>query len=154
MEDINNEETPEVAPPEVLDHLIDEMLIFAKEHDEHVDCEWDPDNYSYVVTQDDLQPVDVMIVDTDDSMYGELEAVVVEAEIGLISEEMNLLDLLRYSDEKLIYGRLAAVPDDDGDLLVVQAACPVSQLSAAQLDAMIREVAVTCADFTDEDEDE
>lgn len=142
-----DEEVYEEEPAEVLDHLIDELIVFAKDHDEHLTAEWIPDDGVFQITSDDLAPVEVLIVDIDDAMYGEAEAVIVESEIGPLGSDTDPLDLLRFCDVDLIYSRLALASGDDAEYLIMQAACPVSQLSAAQLDAMIREVAVFSAEL-------
>lgn len=129
-------------PPEVLDNLVDELIVFAKDHDEEMTAEWFPEDAVYVITSDDLEPVSAMVIDIDDAMYGESEAIVVEAEIGPLDKDADGMEFLRFADANLVYSRLAVSQIGDEEILVLQGACPVSQLSAAQFDAMVREIAV------------
>lgn len=147
----NEELEPEV--PVFLNSLIDELLVYAKYHDEHMEAEWIPEEQVFKVYPDDQPEVDVFIVDIDDAMYHESEAVVVEAEIGPMDEDIDPAELLRFCDRDLIYSRLMISRGDDCEYVVLQAACPVSQIGAAQLDCMIREVSVYSGELSEEDED-
>ncbi|MBQ7502668.1 hypothetical protein IJT93_08135 [bacterium] len=151
IQDENEELEPEI--PVFLNSLIDELLVYAKYHDEHMEAEWIPEEQVFKVYPDDQPEVDVFIVDIDDAMYHESEAIVVEAEIGPMDEDIDPAELLRFCDRDLIYSRLMISRGDDCEYVVLQAACPVSQISAAQLDCMIREVSVYSGELSEEDED-
>ena len=133
---------------------MDELIVYAKYHDEHMEAEWIPEENVFRVYQDDQPEVDVFMVDVDDAMYHEAEAVVVEAEIGEYSEDLDPAELLRFCDQNLIYSRLMISKGDDCEYVILQAACPVSQLSAAQLDCMIREVSIYSGELSEEDDGE
>ena len=146
---LDEEPADEEAPPEILDHLIDELIDFKEERDEDLEVEWIAEEGLYrVVGTDPL--VDVLVVEIDGEFYGESEAVVVEAEIGPLGPEADLADLLRFADQELVYGRLALAEGEDGEILVIQAAAPVHQVTAAQLDGMIREVAALSRELREE----
>ena len=146
----DDEELEGEPPPEVLDHLIDELIDFKEERDEDLEVEWIAEEGLYrVVGTDPL--VDVLVVEIDGEFYGESEAVVVEAEIGPLRKDLDLAELLRFSDEELVYGRLALAADEEGtEILVLQAAAPIHQLTASQLDGMIREVAELSRELREE----
>lgn len=149
-----NPEEESLEAPEYLNNLMDELIIYAKYHDEHMEAEWIPEENVFRVYQDDQPEVDVFMVDVDDAMYHEAEAVVVEAEIGEYSEDLDPAELLRFCDQNLIYSRLMISKGDDCEYVILQAACPVSQLSAAQLDCMIREVSSYSGELSEEDDGE
>ncbi len=149
-----NPEEESLEAPEYLNNLMDELIVYAKYHDEHMEAEWIPEENVFRVYQDDQPEVDVFMVDIDDAMFHEAEAVVVEAEIGEYSEDLDPAELLRFCDQNLIYRRLMISKGDDGEYVILQAACPVSQLSAAQLDCMIREVSVYSGELSEEDDGE
>ncbi len=139
-----DEELEGEDPPESLDNLTDELIMYAKDHDIQIGAEWDPDECVYIVYSDDLDPVDVFVVDIPDEMYGEAEAIVVEAEVGDLTPEVDTAELMRFCDADLVYGRMTITRGEENgpEIVLMQAACPLSQISAAMLDAMIREVAV------------
>jgi hypothetical protein len=140
--EIFEDDEEEVPPPALLDHLIDELIEYKAERDEDLEAEWLPEEGLFHVTRGEEEPVDVLLVEIDADFYGESEAVVVEAEIGPLRKESGLAELLRFSDEELVYGRFALASDEEGtEILVLQAATPVHQVTASQLDGMIREVA-------------
>ena len=142
------EENP---PPEVLDHLVDELIDFKAERDEDLEAEWIPEAGVYRVTRGEEEPVDLLVVEIDPDFYGEAEAVVVEAEIGPLRKDLDLAELLRFADEELVYGRLALAADEEGgEILVLQAAAPLHQVTASQLDGMIREVAELSRELREE----
>lgn len=149
-----NPEEESLEAPEYLNNLMDELIVYAKYHDEHMEAEWIPEENVFRVYQDDQPEVDVFMVDIDDAMFHEAEAVVVEAEIGEYSEDLDPAELLRFCDQNLIYSRLMISKGDDCEYVILQAACPVSQLSAAQLDCMIREVSVYSGELSEEDDGE
>ena len=74
-----NPEEESLEAPEYLNNLMDELIVYAKYHDEHMEAEWIPEENVFRVYQDDQPEVDVFMVDVDDAMYHEAEAVVVEA---------------------------------------------------------------------------
>ncbi|MGN0013183.1 MAG: hypothetical protein ACI37J_07765 [Candidatus Bruticola sp.] len=149
-----NPEEESLEAPEYLNNLMDELIVYAKYHDEHMEAEWIPEENVFRVYQDDQPEVDVFMVDVDDAMYHEAEAVVVEAEIGEYSEDLDPAELLRFCDQNLIYSRLMISKGDDCEYVILQAACPVSQLSTAQLDCMIREVSIYSGELSEEDDGE
>lgn len=149
-----NPEEESLEAPEYLNNLMDELIVYAKYHDEHMEAEWIPEENVFRVYQDDQPEVDVFMVDVDDAMYHEAEAVVVEAEIGEYSEDLDPAELLRFCDQNFIYSRLMISKGDDCEYVILQAACPVSQLSAAQLDCMIREVSIYSGELSEEDDGE
>lgn len=149
-----NPEEESLEAPEYLNNLMDELIVYAKYHDEHMEAEWIAEENVFRVYQDDQPEVDVFMVDVDDAMYHEAEAVVVEAEIGEYSEDLDPAELLRFCDQNLIYSRLMISKGDDCEYVILQAACPVSQLSAAQLDCMIREVSIYSGELSEEDDGE
>jgi len=133
----------EESPPEILDHLIDELVDFNAEREEDMEAEWIPEEGLFRVHWGQEDPVDVLLVDIDAEAYGESEAVVVEAEVCPLREGVDLARVMRFADEELVYGRLALAADEEGgELVVLQAATPVHLLTAPQLDRMIHEVAV------------
>lgn len=140
----DEEELEGEDPPESLDNLTDELIMYAKEHDIQIGAEWDPDECVYIIYSDDLDPVDVFVIDIPDDMYGEAEAIVVETVVGELSDKVDTAELLRFCDADLVYGRMTITRGESNgpELVLMQAACPLSQISAAMLDAMIREVAV------------
>ena len=149
----NPQEGEALQIPEYLNNLMDELIVYAKYHDEHMEAEWIPEEKLFRVYPDDQIEVDVFVVDIDDSMYHESEAVVVEAEIGEFTDDLDPAELLRFCDKDLIYSRLMISRGDDCEYVVLQAACPVSQMSAAQLDCMIREVSVYAGELSEGDEE-
>lgn len=138
-----DEEFAGEEPPESLDNLTDELIMYAKDHDEELVAEWDYDKLVFIITSDDLDPVEVFVGDIPDDMYQEAEAVFVEAVIGDFTPDIDMAELLRYCDAELVYGRISLTrgEEDGPELLLMQAACPLSQISKEMLDAMIREVA-------------
>ncbi len=151
-ENLNPEEEVVEIPP-MLNNLLDEVIVYAKYHDEHMEAEWIPEENLFRVYQDDQPEVDVFMVDIDDAMYHESEAVVVEAEVGEMDEEIDPLALLRFCDQNLIYSRLMLSKGEEGkEYIILQAACPASQVSAAQLDCMIREVSIYSGELSEEDD--
>ena len=145
----DDEELEGEPPPEVLDHLIDELIDFKEERDEDLDAEWLPEEGVFRIVAGAEAPVDVLLVEIDGDFYGEGEAVVVEAEIGPLAG-LDPAELLRFSDEELVYGRLALAEGDEGEILVLQAAAPIHQVTASQLDGMIREVAALSRELREE----
>ncbi|MBQ7528639.1 hypothetical protein IJT10_01865 [bacterium] len=153
-ENTNNAEAIEEEAPEFLNNLIDELLVYAKYHGEHMEAEWIPEESLFRIYPNDQPEVDVFMIDIDDSMYHESEAVVVESEIGPMDEDIDPAELLRFCDRDFIYSRLMLSQGEDCEYVVLQAACPVSQIGAAQLDCMIREVSVFSEELSEEDGDE
>ena len=147
-------EIEENEPPELLDNLLDELVAYAKDHDEEMTAEWLPEESIFTVASDNLPEVDVYLVDIDDALYGEAEALVVESEIGLMDSDIDPAELLRFCDKNFIYSRLSLSKSGDEEFVILQAACPVSQVSAAQLDSMVREVAVFSQQLSEEDEED
>lgn len=149
--EIFEDDEVDVPPPELLDHLIDELIEYKAERDEDLEAEWIPEEGLFHVTRAEEDPVDVLLVEIDADFYGESEAVVVETEIGPLRKDLDLAELLRFSDEELVYGRLALAADEEGtEILVLQAAAPIHQLTASQLDGMIREVAELSRELREE----
>lgn len=145
------EEETGLEAPEFLNNLMDELMVYGKYHDEHIEAEWIPEESVFRVYQDDQPEVDVFIADIDDSMYHEAEAVMVEAEIGEMCDDIDPAELLRFCDQNLIYGRLMISRGDGCEYVILQAACPVSQITAAQLDCMIREISVYSGELSEEE---
>ena len=104
---VDDEEFEGEEPPESLDNLTDELIMYAKDHDEELVAEWDYDKLVFIITSDDLDPVEVFVGDIPDDMYQEAEAVFVEAVIGEFSPEVDMAELLRYCDAELVYGRIS-----------------------------------------------
>ncbi|MDO5295080.1 MAG: hypothetical protein Q4F00_00345 [bacterium] len=149
--DEDDEELEGEDPPEALDNLTDELIMYAKAHDEEVSIEWDPEGMFYEIFSDDLDPVEVYVMDIDDALYGEAEAITVEAVIGHYYKELDLAALLRECDTFLVYAHptITRGEDKDAELVLLQAACPIGQMSVEMFDAMIREVATISADLHD-----
>lgn len=138
-------------PPESLDHIIDELIDYKEERGEDLEVEWLPEDGVFRVVRGADGEVDIMVVEIDSGFYGENEAVVVEAEVGPLGDATDLAELLRFAEEEMVFARIALAEGGDGeDLLVVQAASPMSQLASAQLDGMIREVAALSRELREE----
>ena len=158
--DEDDEELEGEDPPEALDNLTDELIMYAKAHDEEVNIEWDPEGMYYEIFSDDLDPVEVYVMDIDDAIYGEAEAVTVEAVVGHYSKDTDLAALLRECDTFLVYAHPTITRGEEKEeLVLLQAACPIGQMSVEMFDAMIREVATISADlhdhfFASEDEED
>ncbi len=141
----------EAPPPEILDHLIDELVDFKAEREEDLEAEWIPEEGLFRVLWGQEEPVDLLLVEIDVESYGETEAVVVEAEICPLREGVDLARVMRFADEELVYGRVALAADDEGgELVVLQAATPIHLLTAPQLDGMIHEVAALSRELREE----
>lgn len=159
--DEDDEELEGEDPPEALDNLTDELIMYAKANDEEVNIEWDPEGMYYEIFSDDLDPVEVYVMDIDDALYGEAEAITVEAVVGHYSKDLDLAALLRECDTYLVYSHptITRGENKNEELVLLQAACPIGQMSVEMFDAMIREVATISADlhdhfFAGEDDDE
>lgn len=138
-------------PPESLDHIMDELIDYKEERGEDLEVEWLPEDGVFRVVRGADGEVDIGVVEIDSAFYGENEAVVVEAEVGVLSEDTDLAELLRFAEGEMVFARVALAEGGEGeDLLVVQAASPMSQLAAAQLDGMIKEVAALSRELREE----
>lgn len=141
-------------PPELLDHLIDELIDFKEQRGEDLEVEWVPEEGVFRVVQGAPVEVDIFTAEIDVDFYGDSDAVVVEAEVGPLEEVADLAELLKFSDAEQVYSRLAVGEREDGDVLLVQAALPASHLTPAQLDGMLREVGSIAVELGEEEPSE
>ena len=148
--EIFEDDEVDVPPPELLDHLIDELIEYKAERDEDLEAEWIPEEGLFHVTRAEEDP------STSSWWRSTRISMGVRGRgrgdrIGPLRKDLDLAELLRFSDEELVYGRLALAADEEGtEILVLQAAAPIHQLTASQLDGMIREVAELSRELREE----
>lgn len=142
----------EEEPLPLLDQLVDELIDWKVVRGQDLEVEWDPEEGCFRVLLG--APVEVIFFTAaiDEQFYGDPLAVVVEADLGTLEELGGAERLLGFAYREQVYSRLA-LAEEEG-LLVLQAALPLGQLSAVQLDGMIREVGALAWELRGDDADD
>ena len=152
---------PEVVVPEGSEEPNLEVLL--KDYQEWLSQQDEPRQATVTYdADDDLWEVDLpgqgslvaYLSDIDSEFYNEGTAIFLECELGPPDPQTDLSKLLLFSGKECVLSRLSLSDREDGNVLVVEAATPFSQVDFAVLDMMIREVLAIAADVKDLDDEE
>ncbi len=147
---------PEQNP---LGHMLADYAAWLEERNESIQIEYDEEFEEFQVTLEDALTVTVYPSEIDGDFYEDDQAVFVEAEIAQ-PDSVDLEELLTYSGDELVLSRISQTKNNrDQDVIVVEAALPLSKVSFSLFDLMVKEVASIAADIkeqlqeTDEEEE-